>query len=550
MTPCYLVNPNGTPLFVLRRTAAIGDAVMATVVAEKLQQLGIEVCFQTALPIHPVMRRCPHIARVEVPSSPHINNNQHSGRIDLDGAREAEKENRDRHFCEQFITRANAQLKHVGINLGGPFNCRPVLRVSRHEREAVAAKLARYPRPWVFINPRSNSFVVRHVPTGVWYLAARTMIGTKFWMGTDPAPVGIVDLRCRTVDCLTPLLSVADMLVTVDTGPMHIAAAMGVPVLVILQSSSPDMHLSDQRDWSMIAPAGLTCLHCMERVCPKNRQMPPCQNIAPEYVAASANAKVQGLSDGQVSAVIPTYRAPAARLNRVIEALMPQVAEVIVTRALDGVFPIGAMTHPKVRYVVKQERGIGFGRNVNFGVRHTLHEWVLVINDDCYLNAGAVHDLMREARPDIGVLTPLIRFPDGRVYGSTYTRAAGDLGWHPVDHMKHDHHFKETTEMEFANGCCFLVRRKAFFDAAGFDEEFFAYAEDDALSMQIRRAGWRIVFVPRATAIHDGSQTTRSMGDLAELTKRSGAIFQRKWQAYFTHNRNRVPLGNFDWCKA
>lgn len=541
MNSCYLV-PLGIPTsIIVRRGAAIGDCVMASVVAEKLSQLGIPVTWQTVPAIQGIMRRCPYIARVEGPGGvPHVN---------LDGAREAEKDHSHLHFCETFMTAANLQLTHHGIDLGLAHNCRPVLCARPNEVATVKASLVSYPRPWIFICPRSNSWSVRQVPDGIWQVAASQMIGTKFWIGTHPAPPGIVDLRCRSEEGLVGILAAADLLVTVDTGPMHIAAAQRIPVVAILQSSSPERHLSDQRDWNMIWP-NLDCLHCMEKTCPKNRWQPPCQNVPPELIAAAANQRANAYTDDKISCVIPTYRAPDYRLNHCLENILPQVDEIIVTREKAGVFPAGAMQHPKIRYVVKDAEHIGFGPNVNYGVRHTHHEWVVLLNDDCYMNPGSVEAMRRQAKPDTGMLSPLLRYPDGRIYVTCKIRGPGERGWGHIDHKRGESSFPNVTETEVACGCCLLMRRRAFYDAGGFDEDYFLYAEDDQLSMDVRRAGWRILYVPDATGIHEEGQSSVLIPERHNIMLRSNALFARKNAAYFEHNANRFPIGDFNYLKA
>ena len=540
MSSCFLVRQNGGAI-TMRRTAAIGDCIMATVVARKLAERGFPAIFQTHPGIAPLIQRSPWVSRVENPGG--------AVNVNLDGAGEAEKVNRRSHFQETFIASANSQLRHLGIDLGPALNCKPVLQVRANEQKAVAAQLGPYARPWVFICPRSNSYAVRQVPDGIWHEAARRMQGTKFWIGTHPAPPEIVDLRCRTQDMLAPLLSVADLLVTVDTGPMHVAVALGVPVVVILQSSSPEMHLSDQRDWAMIGP-NLECLHCMERICPKNRWMPPCQNVAPDLIAAAVNERLGAYSDGKVSAVVPTYHAPGYRLNHVLENLLPQVDEIIVTREAGGAFPSDAMRHVKIYYYTKEKGGIGFGRNVNFGVRHTRHSWILIVNDDLYINAGTVQTMLAAAKPDTGILSPLVYFPDGKIYVSVKVRQPGARGWGHVDYKQGRNSFPNVTESEDACGCCLLMRREAFYRAGCFDEEYQFYAEDDQLSMDVRRVGYKILFVPQATAIHEEGQTTRLFPERLAIMQRSNALFAEKNKDYLDWNSNRVPLGNFNFLKA
>ena len=190
--------------------------------------------------------------------------------------------------------------------------------------------------------------------------------GTKFWLGLHPAPSGIVDLECRHFDNVILWLSAADLLITVDTGPMHIAAALGVPVVAIVQSSSPNYHLNNQNDY--IAVAGpLDCLNCQQDVCPINAISPPCQQVNVGGIAAWANARLRGQGGNGVSAIVAIYKPAADTLNHCLRALLPQVDEIIVTRAQDGVLPSQVMSDPKIMQVVAPGTRLGYGKNVNFG---------------------------------------------------------------------------------------------------------------------------------------------------------------------------------------
>ncbi len=528
-----------TPIIV-RRNAAVGDVMAATVVADRLDSMGFAVTFQAHPDMHCVLRRQPHVMKIETPHDfCHIN---------LDGAYEQNAARRRLHFSKMFFDAANSQLMIRGISIGEPTNCRARLRIPKHEREAGRQKLANYPRPWVFVCPRSNSYACRQVPDGIWEVAARHIIGTKFWMGTHPAPKGFVDLQLRHLDNVIVWLSAADVLVTVDTGPMHLAAAMGVPVLALNQSSSPELHLSDQADFYTINPPNLDCLNCQQNLCPKNQWQPPCQNFDPHEIAHWANRRTHTADETTTSAIIATYRAEVGKLNHCIEAVLPQVDEVIVSRDETGVFPPGAMQHAKVRYVVKNQSRIGYGRNANYATRHSNGHWLVFLNDDCYLNEGAVRHMLDAARthPHTGIVAPLLRYPNGSIYHAGKVRSPGMRGWGHINHREYEHSFKDVTWMENVCGCAMLVKRKAFYDANGFDEDFFLYAEDDAFCLAVRRAGYDIFFTPHATGIHDEGQSTKQIPDILRILTESNQLFDRKWGQYLTANANKIP-GDFSY---
>lgn len=513
----------------VRRSAAIGDAVAASCVADKLVEAGYECEFQAHAAVHPVLRYQPSIANIQVPGGyAHVN---------LDGAYETDVHRRHLHFADAFINKANQQLAPYGMSLGKALNCRPRLVLPESLLSLGLAKFTDYPRPWVHVVPSSYYYKTRMVPDYVWQAAAPHIKGTKFWLGMGPAPEGIVDLKCRTLQNLMAWLSCSDLLITVDTGPLHIGAALRVKVLALGQSSSPDLHLSDQNDYQTIWPDGLDCLNCQENLCPKDPHMPPCQNFDPVKIAEFANRMS---SSAKVSALIPTFFPDADKLERCLKAVSPQVDEVVLCSAADARIP--NFTAPgNVRSVVSPKTKLGFGKNVNFGMRHTTGDWVLLLNDDCYLEPGCVEQLKTLCAPDVGMIAHLLRFPDGRIYFAGRKRLPGQRGFPHVNYLDHIPNISEVTEMEAVSATSVLVNRKAFYRAGGFDERFVMYAEDDDISLRIRQTGYRLLYHPTALGIHEGSVTSKKVGDMRHWIMESGKLMDQLWGWYWDKNKNRIP---------
>lgn len=530
-------NAASDPMITIRRHAALGDTLAATVVADKLCERGYQVRFQSHPASHCLLRRVRSITSIAESGG--------YADINLDQTYEIDPHRRSRHFSEIFMGSANQQLLHRGIVLGPPLNCRPSLMVAFHEKEAVSAKFNDYPKPHVFICPRSDSYNVRQVPDGIWQSAASKIPGTKFWLGRHPAPPGIVDLHCQHVDNLILYLSVADVLVSVDTGPLHLAAALGVPIVAIGQSSSPELHLSDQRDFITVEPK-LTCLNCQTNLCPINQWSPPCQQIDPDFIAAWVNAKLRGITGNDTSAIIPIYKPEVEVLNRCISQVIEQVQEVIVSCQADSVVPCGAMENSKIRYVRHRLPELGYGRNTNFGTRNSVGKWLLLLNDDVFLEPDAVERMMSEMKPGVGAVSQFLRYPEGTIYHAGKTRTTGERGWGHLDHRKYEPSIKEPREMENMNLASCLVRREAFYQIGGFDETFRLYAEDDDFCLSMRKAGWRLVYTPHAKGIHMEHQSTRKVDNIMTLVSNANKRFGEKWDDYLTHNANKIP-GTFDY---
>jgi len=82
---------------------------------------------------------------------------------------------------------------------------------------------------------------------------------------------GIMDLGGRTdLPGLAAVLSICDLFVTNDTGPMHLAAAVGTPTITLWGSSDPqEVHPLGARD-ERVHGASLPCAPCKKNVCPRS----------------------------------------------------------------------------------------------------------------------------------------------------------------------------------------------------------------------------------------------------------------------------------------
>jgi GT2 family glycosyltransferase/SAM-dependent methyltransferase len=158
---------------------------------------------------------------------------------------------------------------------------------------------------------------------------------------------------------------------------------------------------------------------------------------------------------------------------------------------------------------------LGYGRAMNLGFRETAGEFVILSNPDVVFLSGSIERMVSFLRgnPHVGLAGPQQRFPNGdwqRSYGDLPGLWAGikdALGITTVHNAVRRAVWpqridRRPKDVPYVDGAVLAVRRKAFLEVGGFDEEFFLYSEEADLSTRLRKVGWEVVFLPTAEVIH------------------------------------------------
>ena len=157
------------------------------------------------------------------------------------------------------------------------------------------------------------------------------------------------------------------------------------------------------------------------------------------------------------------------------------------------------------------EANLGYARAVNTGLRHALAsaaELTWLVNNDTVARPGLLAALVGAmAEPSVGLAAPTVYFLDAptRVWPSAgrrrrLTLAAFDTTADPPSRRPYD--------VDWATGCCLMVRTEVWRGTGMLDPRYAFYYEDHDLCLRARSAGWRIVHVPDATVLHRVAAST------------------------------------------
>jgi heptosyltransferase-2 len=189
---------------------------------------------------------------------------------------------------------------------------RPALSTDQQKVHGTLVKhqLAEHHNPVLALCPGAEYGPAKQWPAGHWSEMARRFLsqGWEIWLlgsEKDQEIAGHIDAstehQCRnlagrtTLSEAIDLLAASDVVVTNDSGLMHVAAALDRPLVAIYGSSSTDSTppLSDS---ARIVSAGLACSPCFKRTCPlghtrclKEISADQVAHLVDDLVAAASN---------------------------------------------------------------------------------------------------------------------------------------------------------------------------------------------------------------------------------------------------------------------
>lgn len=82
----------------------------------------------------------------------------------------------------------------------------------------------------------------------------------------SPTATDIASVRIAELDVLAAVLSRADVFIAADSGPMHLAAAAGVPVVGLFKTTQPSSYAPLGRDCVSLQPPAMTPAHAIDAI--------------------------------------------------------------------------------------------------------------------------------------------------------------------------------------------------------------------------------------------------------------------------------------------
>jgi hypothetical protein len=161
--------------------------------------------------------------------------------------------------------------------------------------------------------------------------------------------------------------------------------------------------------------------------------------------------------------------------------------------------------------IVSTGKNLGFTGASNFGfdlLKADPPEYLLLLNNDTEVEPDFLARLVdaAEADPEAGAFVGTVCYFDDKEeiwYGGGEFKFWRGSGFSRGQGLRFsDLRDGKNVEVSFATGCALLIRMRALERTGLFDDRFFLYLEDADLSLRLRAAGYRLVYVPSSRIYH------------------------------------------------
>jgi GT2 family glycosyltransferase len=199
--------------------------------------------------------------------------------------------------------------------------------------------------------------------------------------------------------------------------------------------------------------------------------------------------------------------------------------------------------------LIENPRNSGFGAGNNLGWKRSGGKYVLFLNPDTVVEAGAFDVMIdwMEAHPKVGAIGPRMTYPDGELQHSSRAFPSFGAGLFrnsflgrlfPNNPWSRGYLMADTDRtleraVDWLSGSAIMARREALRSIntgpGPWDQDFFMYCEDIDLCYRLMRKKWPRFYVPTATIQHHiGKSSDYAKGQSIRRHHSAMWLFYRK----------------------
>ena len=219
---------------------------------------------------------------------------------------------------------------------------------------------------------------------------------------------------------------------------------------------------------------------------------------------------------------------------------------IVDNASTDDSVEIIAAEFPSVK-LIKNNTNLMYAGGNNVAIKEALNgdaTHILILNNDTILHEDFLEHLVKAFRSEekIGIVVPKINYYNNRKliwYAGGFVNFFTGNIYHRGLRKHDDGNYDLSHEVDYATGCCMLIKRELFEEIGLLDEAYYIYTEDVDFSFKAQAAGYKVVFEPRSLIWHKVSSATGGAFSFFKIKNKFRSnmrffIIYASWYHWFT----------------
>ncbi|MFH1038826.1 MAG: glycosyltransferase family 2 protein [PVC group bacterium] len=190
----------------------------------------------------------------------------------------------------------------------------------------------------------------------------------------------------------------------------------------------------------------------------------------------------------------------------------------VVNGSTDGTADFVRKRYGETVRVIELPANIGYTGGNNAGLKTARGEYIALLNDDTRTDPKWLEEMIGALRrhPGYGLAAgKILSYYQPEIIDNVGHLFYRDGTFRGRGRLEKDRgQYDREEEILSPSGCAFLIRKEALVEVGLFDDDFFIYGDDAELSLRMRLAGWKALYVPSAVVYHKYSATTGAYSPL------------------------------------
>ncbi|WP_293890244.1 glycosyltransferase family 2 protein [Flavobacterium sp.] len=168
--------------------------------------------------------------------------------------------------------------------------------------------------------------------------------------------------------------------------------------------------------------------------------------------------------------------------------------------------------------IIQNDGNYGFAKGYNLALQQVEEEYYALVNSDVEVTENWLTPIISifDAQAAIGIIQPKILDYKNKVYFEYAGAAGGFIDQYGYPYCrgrifetieKDQGQYDDESDIFWASGACFFIRKEVYRKLGGFDKDFFAHQEEIDLCWRVFNLGFKAKYTSESVVYHVGGAT-------------------------------------------